>query len=201
MLLDYNFTGGSLAPSSVDADFTGGTVARSGFTSPSSFTTDWIYARGSDTGGSVDVNKYFGFTITPDPGVTYSLTSLTFGAAFYESSGASNGAYTTNYVVRSSVSGYSTDIASFAENGQTTTTPTFHSKTIDLSGLSYQSLGTPITFRIYIWDGITGATRLSAIDNLTLNGTVAAVPEPSTSALIGLSLFSLVSLRRGMRTL
>ena len=201
-LAQYSFTGGSLVATSFDStNFTSASdVSRgAGFNAPATFTTDWVYAQGNQTlaaDPASNATTYFTFTLTPKAGVTYNLTSLTFDAAFYEITGISNGG-TTNYVIRSDVLGYATDIASITEAGQTTTTPTFHGKTVDLSGASYQGIGATATFRIYVWDSITAGSRVSAIDNLTLNGTITPVPEPSSySVMAGVAAVAFAGLRR-----
>ena len=69
----------------------------------------------------------------------------------------------------------------------TTTPPTLTGGTVDLSDPAYQSISSTVTFRIYVYDGnLTSATRLVALDNVVLNGTVSvpSVPEPSTYALL-----------------
>lgn len=175
----YSFIAGSLVPTVVNSNFTAGNLARgSTFNSPATFTTDWVYAIGSQTPStqaSALAGSYFTVTLTPDAGVTYDLTSLTFDAAFYESTGASNTPYTTNYFVRSSRDNYATDIGSImAEPGQNATAATvvFHAKTVTLSGAAFQNLTGPVTFRIYVFDSISSALRLSALDNLRVNAVV-----------------------------
>lgn len=184
MLVQYQYSSGSLAPTTVDSDFTAGNTTRSGFTLPGTYTTNWIYAQGDQTPASLSATAYFSFTLTPDPGITYNLSSLTFDSAYYTTSGVTSG--TTNYDFRSSLDSYTTNIGSgfHSLTGQgPTSNPTFTARSVDLSGASFQGLTGAVTFRVYIFDSITGNTRLTAIDNLTLNG-VTVVPEPSAGLLV-----------------
>ena len=188
VLVDYSFNGGSLAPTLEASGFTATSISTPTFNN--SFTTDWIYAQGNQTANSEaaasddDVepgdgegpgNDYFVFTLTPDSG-TYSLDGLDYDTAFYESNGNSNTSYTSNTFVRSSLDSYTANLGLFTEPGQTTTSPTFTPRSVDLSGAAFQNLSVPVTFRIYIFDNISGGNRLSSIDNLS----VSAIPEPSS---------------------
>ncbi len=198
-LVNYSFTGGSLAATSFDSvtfasasDVAPG--SGSGF--QTSFSTDWIYARASQTDNfapNSSSTEYFGFTLTPQDGVTYDLSALTFDVAFYEEAGVAN-AYPTNYVVRSDLTGYDTDLLVHTEAGQTTLTPTFKTLSVALSDPVFTTISGTATFRIYIYDTLTGNTRLSAIDNISV---LSVVPEPSSAAtLAGLAALVLVATRR-----
>jgi len=189
VLVDYSFNGGSLAPTLEASGFTATSISTPTFNN--SFTTDWIYAQGNQTANSEaaasddDVepgdgegpgNDYFVFTLTPDSG-TYSLDRLDYETAFYKSDGTTNGSnYKFNSFVRSSLDSYTANLGLFTEPGQTTTSPTFTPRSVDLSGAAFQNLSVPVTFRIYIFDNISGGNRLSSIDNLS----VSAIPEPSS---------------------
>ncbi|MGC3959852.1 MAG: PEP-CTERM sorting domain-containing protein [Verrucomicrobiota bacterium] len=49
---------------------------------------------------------------------------------------------------------------------------------------SYDLLSAPVTFRFYGWNAEGGGGTFS-IDNVTFNGSVTAVPEPSAMAIVG----------------
>lgn len=71
--------------------------------------------------------------------------------------------------------------------------------TITLPSASFSNIGTT-EFRIYLSDGGSSASSLFAkVDNVILNGTTTAVPEPSTYAMIGLGAALLVGVQRFRR--
>lgn len=130
-----------------------------------------VYASGFYTGGSGDTTRYLQFTVQADPTYGLTLTSLTF---IHDT--VTNGP--TDWFVRSSLDGFTSDL---------------DSGTIPLSGLLPESVPLsitsetgPITFRIYA----TGASDVVAYrnDDITLNGTVALIPEPFSAALFVLGL-------------
>jgi hypothetical protein len=68
------------------------------------------------------------------------------------------------------------------------------SESISLSGSSFQGITTPITFRVYAYGT---ASAYEVFENLNLNGSTAAVPEPTSMAYFGLGGLSLAAwLRR-----
>lgn len=120
-----------------------------------------IGALNTGTGGSA----YFEFTLTPSSGFTVNLTGISFGTR-------STSTGPQAYSLRSSLDGYAIDIATgtIANNS----TWTLKSNT-GLTTMS--SSGTPITFRIYGYNGAGSASANTAnwrIDDLTLNVTVAS---------------------------
>lgn len=68
-----------------------------------------------------------------------------------------------------------------------------------MSGTGFQNLTSGLTFRIYSYS--PGAGSSVDYDDLTVNGSVVAVPEPSTLAgLIALTLLgAVIGFRRRMR--
>ncbi|RTY93907.1 YDG domain-containing protein [Flavobacterium sp. GT3R68] len=116
-------------------------------------------------GTTVNTNNYIQFTVTPVSGQLLTSTSLTFMQL-----GTAAGA--TNFVVRSSADGYTSNLGS----GIYATTigsgaPTVGA-TVSLSGTSFTDVMSATTFRIYPYGGSsTGNWRL---DNLTLNGYITA---------------------------
>lgn len=69
----------------------------------------------------------------------------------------------------------------------------FESDIVDLSGAAYQGLTGAVTFNFYA--GGTGSGDID-IDTIIVNGTVAAVPEPSGVALLGLGALAFIKRRR-----
>lgn len=179
-ILIYSFTSASTAPTAIAANLSGGPISTGGgvATTSNSSPVSSGYAGASGgyfvsdngwTGASPGVN-YFQFTVTPSANVAVSLTSLSFG---YRESGTSTGP--TAFTVRSSIDAYAADLAvgaltnsdnAWRNTGNTSVTLSFTSAT---------------TFRIYA-SGAASATPTLRMDDLTLNGSVAAVPEPATVA-------------------
>lgn len=112
-----------------------------------------------------DVNDYFYFTLTPNPGFAINFNSLTY-------TGQASGTGPTNVAIRTSVDGYTADIG----------TPTITGTTISLIAGTYQNIGIPITFRVYAWGG-TGGTF--SINDFTFTGSVASIGTITTSAVSG----------------
>lgn len=127
--------------------------------------------------GAINMGKYYQFTVTPDPNVAMSLTSMTFDFQ-RDSTGI------RTYAVRSSVGGYATNLAAsispsnpnlsvqtgnvFFSNFDTTVSMT--GSRITLSGTGFTGTSSPITFRIY---GFNAEDTIGGfgIDNVVLTGT------------------------------
>jgi hypothetical protein len=134
---------------------------------------------------AVTNNKYFQFTVTPDPGTELDLTSLTFDVA-------RGGAGTPRgVVVRSSADNFAADLF---QQDIGTARPTYTPVSIDLSGPSFQDLtaASPLTFRVYSYSPAAGSSL--DFDNIVLNGTV--VPEPAAAGLALAAGFGLLVRRR-----
>lgn len=113
---------------------------------------------------SLDLTAYFYFTLTPNPTNNIDFVSFVY-------SGQTSGTGPTSFAFRSSVDGYTANIG----------TPTATGATIDLSGVTYQNITTPITFRLYAW-GASGAPGTFSVNDFTFNGFVSNCVEPSTQA-------------------
>jgi len=109
--------------------------------------------------GDVTPTKYYSFTITPTSGYEVTLTGITFDAR--QTSTAA-----LDYTVV--IGGGTVATGTFTRDSDWYTIP----KSITLS-----SLASATEVRIY---GYNGGGGNFAIDNVTLTGTVTAVPEPST---------------------
>lgn len=197
VIAQYEFISGSAASSVTYPDTTTGNFASGAGLSPT-LTDGWIYTNASQTAadapGAIAANDYFTFTLTPTNGKILNLTSLDFGTAFYADAGNN---YDVYLFVRSSVDSYASDIGpTITINGQSnTTSPTFAPQSLNLTGAAFQNLSSAVSFRFYTYDGLTGATRYTALNNVVLN----AIPEPSVSvlALMGIALFT--TLRRKLK--
>lgn len=139
---------------------------------------------------SFSENAYFSFSITPSSGYEMDLTSLTFDVRTFNVV-----ANSINFYLSSNIAGFSSPIGSVTTGYNTA--GNFQTVSFDLSGASFQSLTSPTEFRLYLWwDALAGTGSGSAprFDNVTLNGSVAPVPEPAGVLLCGLGL-GLVLLR------
>ena len=122
--------------------------------------------------GAVTAGKYFEFTVTPDPGFALNLDSLTFDVT------RGGGATPRGFQLRGSVDNYT---ASLAGQDLITARPTYTPITATLPA-GYTGVEGPVTFHFYVYAPAAGNSV--DWDNIALNGSVVAIPEPGTNALI-----------------
>ena len=203
VIASFEFTGTSAAEVSPTTEYAG--VSASDFSSPVfTFSTNTNNLQtadglgladgsGNDMAGAVTTQQYFTFTITADSGYAFDLDNLTFDIGR-----GLRGA--EDYAVRSSVDSYVDNIV-FADD-EIDQTPA--GQDINLYDSAYNGL-TSIGFRIYLDDRRNNSASASEtfIDNVVLNGTVSAIPEPSAyAAILGcLALAILIVRRKGRGTL
>ena len=166
-------TGATSVSSNITASVFSGSVG-----SPATGGSSPLYTAGSGgsyfsatswTGAAPGTN-YFEFTLTPNSGYQLSITSLTFG---YRATSTGP----TAFAVRSNSDSYAANLAS----GTITNDAAWYSSgalSITLSGLS-----TATTLRIY-GSGASAGGGTFRVDDVTVAGSVTAIPEPSTSAAI-----------------
>jgi len=209
-LLSYDF-GTNANPTVEDPGLTGGTVTPN--FSVGILGTDWgrsgagnMFVRARDNAntnnilpldgaGAIANNTYFSFIVTPDVGQTMDLNSLAFDFGATNSS-ASN--WQSRYSVRSSLDGF-TSTLSFGEN-LVNTGGALDLQNASLSlGSAFDNLTSSVTFRIYAYgqpvSGLQQSSQVWRLDNIVLDGTISAIPEPSTYALLAGGLAALVWLR------
>lgn len=153
--------------------------------------------------GAISNDHYFDFTVSINPGYKLDLLSIDMNA---ESSmtGSNFGALMTSidgFADRSeimSVAGVAGDTGGFDSDSS-------GFGAIDLSGSEYQGIRGSVSFRVYGFGtsaaSSTGATSLRNLsgNDLAINGTLIAVPEPNpTMALIGCAL-AIAATRRHRR--
>jgi hypothetical protein len=146
-------------------------------------------------------NKYFQFTLSALPGQDVDLTNLTFtvhrgGAAtprgIFVRTSADNFASVLPLVGNPALTPNATN-----PNGSDVNTarPAQTAVTADLSGAAFQNiqnLGSGLTLRFYSYS--PGAGSSLDYDDITINGTVAPIPEPASLGLLAVA--GLLVLRR-----
>ncbi|MCE3016580.1 MAG: PEP-CTERM sorting domain-containing protein [Pirellula sp.] len=126
----------------------------------------------------IDLTAYFTFTLTPNTGNMISYESFQY-------QGQASATGPTTFAFRSSLDGFSANVGSANANGTT----------INLSSAQFQNVNSATEFRLYGW-GATSSAGTFSVNEFTFTGTVSAVPEPSSIALLSLVGFGGVVLRR-----
>ena len=143
-------------------------------------------------------DQYLSFTISPTTGYAVSFTSLSL------LSGVSTATTSFHGEVLSSATGFDSGASLYSYSFSSTSAPL---QSITLSGVSaLQNVTGPVEFRIYGWrdTGGTSTFRLRSLtgSDLVLNGTVSAVPEPSTyAAILGALTLAGVAMHRRRRSI
>lgn len=112
---------------------------------------------------SFDANDYFEFILTPGSGAVISFIS----AGFTLQNSASGPL--TNWVLRSSKDGFSSDIGSLSSSS------TGVLNSVDLSSPVFQSINAVITFRIYAW-GASSGTGTFSVNDFVFKGITGLLP-------------------------
>ena len=128
---------------------------------------------------SFDSSDYFEFTITPKPSFEIDFTNFVY-------TGQASGSGATSFAFRSSVDSFASNLG----------TPTAGGTTISLSAISFQNVTSATTFRLYGW-AASAAGGTFSVNDFTFNGSVSAIPEPSTfAAVLGAAALAGVAARR-----
>jgi hypothetical protein len=114
--------------------------------------------------GSLNVNDYFEWTITPN-----SCREIDFISFVYISQRSNNSI--ANFAFRSSRDNFVANIG----------TPDDDGTTISLSANTFQNITSPITFRLYAW-GADQSSRTFSINDFTFNGSVTIANSTVTAA-------------------
>ena len=149
--------------------------------------------------GGNPTGDYYGFTVTASAGNTLDLTSIAFDWGSGNNDGSTLSGGTFGYRVFASVDGgaftsvgsdsVTTDVASGAWVDHT-------SANIDLTGLAATVDGGNVEFRIQPITSSASPGVMNAFQQFNINGDVVAIPEPSSTALLGLGGLALMLRRR-----
>ncbi|WP_269526323.1 PEP-CTERM sorting domain-containing protein [Coraliomargarita parva] len=140
----------------------------------------------SSAADAVTAGDYLEFTIELGTDVELSLTELTVALQRSNDPGSAS-----DWFVRTSLDGFIADV------GSVNPTTTFAEYSIDLSDAAFQNISSDLTFRLYAYGGASSSSSLRH-DNLTLLGTVSAIPEPAMTGLLmmGASALCVLAIRR-----
>ena len=203
VIASYPFNSGSANSTDTDPTSTAGAFTKGVFTGGDatkagvSNSTNMAFYRSDASSATTDAaavtnDDSFGFTLTPTVGPT-SLSSLTFD---YGGNSVANGTnYTANFVVRSSLDGFASNIGTTLTKTVNSTTSSFNQAVVDLTGAQFQNLTSPVTFKIFEFDASVDTGNIARVDNVILNG----VPEPSTAALVAAAAATTLFRRRRHR--
>lgn len=169
----------------------GSTTGNSAYTSNTG-----AFAQSNTTYATFD-DRYFEFSITAAPGTTVNVSEFSF---FYVGTGGATSSSSADlWKLRASSdntwSASTPDLASGSLLDRDTTATfalTQVSESITLTAIS----GGTMYFRFYAW-GAGSSGQNTIFDDITLNGSVSAIPEPSSyAALLGGAGMAVVLLRR-----
>jgi hypothetical protein len=141
----------------------------------------------ADEASAVTTGTYWGFTVQPNTGFRMNFTNLTFDAA------RGGGSTPRTWYLYSSAGGFTSGNA-IATADVLTQRPTLSPFTVDLSGAMFQGLTGPLEFRMYV--STPGNGQSLEFDNVTFNGTVVAIPEPTCTLALAAAAGGLWRLRR-----
>lgn len=210
ILSQWTFNSTTAAPSNVAAGLTA-----SDFTTPNAFSGTVGPNSGVEGVGGTDPfvfgaatvptteaaaltnQKIFNFTLTPTVGTSVSLSQISFYA--WANSTYNGGAY--NFFVRNDLTGATTlgTFSSTVEQPNATAPGSESQFALNLSAFAaLQNVSTATTFTIGVYLDSAATTGNLRIDSLQLDGTVGAIPEPSSALVSALGL-GLLAIRRRVR--
>jgi hypothetical protein len=132
------------------------------------FSSGVYYGEGTWPAGAIDPTYYLEFALTPNSGHTLNLSSIEMNIR-RSTTGSAAGSGPNNWSVRSSLDGFTTDIATGVLS--LNTSPTI---TVPL-GASFNSLLSTITFRLYGYNATVtspGGLNRFCYQTLTVNGLI-----------------------------
>jgi len=205
VLSQYTFASNTLAATTTGSGVSAGTITngggytlkQSGFNLGGSGPQALGWASNQSVPGSVaealSQNQFFTFTLTPNAGQQISLTGITF----LGNAGADT-ALARSFELQVSTNG--TDFSTIG-TGTLISGGTGANATFGFSLESYTAITTQTKFRFVAYDVANDDVTWSdgswiRLDDITVNGTVSPIPEPSGIALAALGLLGLATRRR-----
>ena len=183
VLVNYQFDGASLAPTSSDPNVSATNINfGSGANQVPIAGVLPVNVAANNAATALTTNSFFQFAVTPTPSIfRLNLETLTLTAGVITPNlSSSNG-----YFVRSSIDSFGANLASGVF------TSAVNNISVNLSDSSFQGIdsSSPLTFRVYSYLG-SGSNPVATYDNLTLNGTATPVPfESDAMPVVGATLF------------
>lgn len=175
-LIQFSFTGATGTPTTFPADAQPANGSVSVFSRSASITA----VTSSDNFGasawntpSIDLNRYFSFTITANTGFVLNLSS-------FELDEVRSGTGPTQWVLRSSRDGFTTDLGTYTNTGTSLIT----NRVIALNENFYNVSGN-IEFRIYAYNA-SSAAGTWRVDNVEIFGSI-STPDTAPPTLISAS--------------
>jgi|GEM_PF-3928584 hypothetical protein len=150
-----------------------------------------LFARAHVLGDSasfaVTNNTYVEFTLAPDSGKTFDLSTISFQIGAQTIS-ADQAPYTGHYFVRSSLDGFTQNLGtdSHTSTGVRNVVSWNPNPTTINLGSEFQGIDHSITFRIYVWVETTTVNQNQTIriDDVTISGGLSQIPEPANASLV-----------------
>jgi hypothetical protein len=120
--------------------------------------------------GAIDVNFYIAFTLSPNSGYALNIQSLNLRLR-HSNTGSSGGSGPEQFTVRSSLDGYTGDLATGSITGA-------YSNFIFAPGAAFNNLPIPVTFRIYGHNAVmySGGNNRLVFDNITVDAIGIVLP-------------------------
>lgn len=119
--------------------------------------------------GALNTNAYLQFSITPNPSCELNLTDIVLRIR-RSNTGSPSGAGPTQWSLRSSLDGFTTDIASGSM------THTYSNYPVTLTG--FYNIPVTVTFRLYGYSTTVsaGGTSRLVVDNISIQGLITVLP-------------------------
>ena len=141
----------------------------SGITSTAYNANVEFFGEGGWPSGALNTNAYLQFSISPNTGYQLDLSGLILRLR-HSTTGAGSGSGPTQWSLRSSRDGYTSDLASG------TLTNSYNDFSVSLSG--FLNIYTTVTFRLYGYTAVVTSGGLSrlVVDNISIQGIGAVLP-------------------------
>lgn len=169
---------------------------------PTDFYTTWSFigAGGTTAANAISSGDYFKLTLTPTAGNSITLSSISFDLFAATAGPSARQVYL--FADKTGFAGGSELFSAGTQSGSPfipyNTASAGQNFSIDLSGFStLANITDSVTFRFYTQTPT--ASQGMAFDDITINGTATAVPEPSAFAFCGLGVLALLTVTRHRR--